>query len=326
MAKCAKCSKLLSKKNPGLQCCKCNKWLHALCASISTEQLNALVATDSIDWKCRACIGSAKPKRLSAILPDLEEEEQTDTESLISPDDFRKNILSDIRREIREIIRDELQRSLKFYSEKIDDFQMKIEEYEIKIKDMSKHYVDVENKYKNVNMKYEAMEQKINNIEQSLLCNNFEVCGINKIDNENNQDTLNKLALKLNQKPGDIVKVYRKESQSNPGKTRSQSTLVVTVMEGRRDMWLEASKRVQVYSKDLGIEGESAVYLREALAPATAFLLWKTKTELRNTNLFKFVWCKRGSVLIRKSDKKEDKVHVIKCTKDIEKWKMEERE
>ncbi|XP_037966839.2 uncharacterized protein LOC119691984 [Plutella xylostella] len=81
MAKCAACTTLVTKKKPGLQCSKCKKWLHGTCAAISTDQLNALFLTESVEWMCKACTGKARPARLSCILPDAEEDEGvTDTE------------------------------------------------------------------------------------------------------------------------------------------------------------------------------------------------------------------------------------------------------
>lgn len=44
------------------------------CASLTTEQLSTLSAVDSVDWKCRPCSSQPKVRRISAILPEDEEE------------------------------------------------------------------------------------------------------------------------------------------------------------------------------------------------------------------------------------------------------------
>lgn len=323
MAKCSNCTKLVSKRLPGLQCSKCSRWLHASCASISTDQLNTLVGTDSVDWKCRTCRGTTKAKRVSAILPDADGDEQSDEERLpIGQETIKKqDVLLEIRREIREIIRDELQRSLKFYSDQIDEFTIKISEYEDRVKSVSNQFYDLNNKYKNLSLRFEASEQKINTLEQHLLCNNIEICGIPKADNENLREVVSKIANKIQQKSADVVKIYRKESRAVPAQRRNQTTIVVSLREGMRDVWLDAAKSTQVSTLDLGMEGDSKIYIRESLTPATAFLLWKAKTELKEKNIVKFVWCKRGNILVRQGEK--DKIHVIRSTKDIEKWVAE---
>ncbi|KAJ2937729.1 hypothetical protein O0L34_g19122 [Tuta absoluta] len=49
--KCAKCNKAVTKKNPGLQCTKCTKWLHPSCVALTNDQLIALQSTDSKENK-----------------------------------------------------------------------------------------------------------------------------------------------------------------------------------------------------------------------------------------------------------------------------------
>ncbi|CAH2250300.1 jg3666 [Pararge aegeria aegeria] len=146
MPKCAKCNKVITKKSPGLQCGRCNKWMHGECVALSHDQLTALHSTEA-DWKCRGCVGSSKQKRMSVILPDPEEEDITDTDSITAGVSLDSNsqkilatVLSTIRHEIRDSIQEELKRTLKFYSDKIDDFQIKIDNYEEKIKTIENQY------------------------------------------------------------------------------------------------------------------------------------------------------------------------------------------
>lgn len=161
MVKCNKCSKLINKKNPGIQCNKCSKSLHCVCASISTEQLNALYTTDCVDWKCRSCAGSTPQKRISCIMPDSEDEENTTTEIPSSTQNkITQQILSDIRREVREIIRNELQTTLQFLSDKVDDYEQKIKEYENSNKRIEHHCKDLQNKCKNLDLKNEVLNKK----------------------------------------------------------------------------------------------------------------------------------------------------------------------
>lgn len=316
MMKCVKCSKIVTKKSPGLQCNKCNKWLHASCAGISAEQLSALRSTDSVDWKCRSCSGSARPKRLSCILPETEEDEY-DAEALSNT--VTAQILAEIRREVRETIRIEIQTSMQFYSDKIDDYEQKLKSYDARFKTLENQCSDLRNQLKNQQLRNEAMEQRMAAMEQVNLANCLEICGIEEQENENVEDISSKLcqAWKLN--PSDIVKVYRKKKNNakKNSKTTHPPAIFVRLREGSQNNWLLASKENQKTSKDIGGNDDSKIYLRESLSPYTAHLLWRAKTTLQATELFKYVWCKNGHVLVRKAEK--EKIHYIHTEGDIKK-------
>lgn len=326
MAKCAKCNKLVNRKSPGLQCGKCNKWMHSSCASISNDQLAALYTTEAADWKCRGCIGSAKQKRISVILPD-EDEDNTDTDSVTpgpgpildaNSQKILTTVLATIRREIKDTIQEELKKTLQFYSDKIDDYQNTMDKCEEKIKTMENQYKDLNNKYLHMKNNYEAFYIKLNSIEQNKLENTLEICGIPREEGENLIEKTNKIGEIIKQDSADVVKVFRKEYKAPAARKRNSSTVVVQLREGRRDQWLDAAKTSTITPRHIGQDGDGRIYLREALTPATAYLLWKTKSELKDTNIVQFVWCKRGNILIRKSEK--DKIHIVRSENDVEKW------
>lgn len=318
MVKCVKCTKLVSKKNPGIQCSKCSKWSHAACVSLSAERLN-IYAAEEVEWKCHTCVAGTKNKRVSVILPEAEEENNTDNEQGQTPMDSndRQLFLKEIRREIREFMQEELKRTLQFYSDKIDDYEETVEVFKEKVKLIENQNKDLNNKYSNMKLKCDLMEQKINTMEQSQLENLLEINGI-ETNEENLEKIVQKVSEKLEQNAKDIIKVYKKVNKAPSAKKRNESTLVVTLRDGCRDQWLQSSKSKTLTPQDIGLGGERKIYMREALTPATAFLLWKTKTELKGEDRFKFVWCKRGTVLIRKSE--NEKTYVIRSVNDIEKW------
>lgn len=313
MVKCAKCVKLINKKNPGLQCTKCSKWLHGACASLSTDQLSTLFATESADWKCRACTGNAKPKRISFIMPNAEDDENTDGDNEQQPStNPKEKIVLEIRREVRDVVRSELQNLqsiLQFYSDKVD-------EYELKMKDYENQCTELKNTCKNLVLRNEVLEQKVNNIEQNLLCNYVEIYGAPEQEKEDVISMTNMLCTKINQNPKDIVKAYRKKASRAGPATNKKSPIVVLLSDGRRNQWLEAAKNTNISAKDLGQTEESKIILRESLTPNTAFLLWKAKTLLKDPDLCKYVWCKNGAVLVRKTDK--EKARIIRSVLDIE--------
>lgn len=323
MVKCNKCSKLINKKNPGIQCNKCSKWLHCVCASISAEQLNALYTTDCVDWKCRSCAGSTQLKRISCIMPDSEDEENTTTEIPSSTQNkITQQILSDIRREVREIIRNELQTTLQFLSDKVDDYEQKIKEYENSNKRIEHYCNDLQNKCKNLDLKNEVLEQKINQLEQSQLSNVVEVCGVTESEKENTKSIVDAICNKLQLQSDSIINAYRKRKPKvGTGVKNNLSTITVTLREGFRDQWIDAAKTKDIRGMDMGMAENNKIYLREPLTPFTSYLLWKTKQELKFTEICKFVWCKRGTIMVRKEEK--EKIYIVRSEKDISRLSAE---
>lgn len=333
MVKCAKCTKLVGKKSPGVQCSKCSKWFHGACASLSPDQLTALSITDSVDWKCRGCIGSTggKPKRISVILPDPDDEESEADGPTIG---MQEKLLIEIRQEVREmrqtvreIIRDELQSTLKFYSDKIDEYEEKIQIFQTRIKLTENQCKNISGKCANLELKNDLLEQKLNKIEQMQILNNVEICGIAEKENEDINDIATKIGELLNQKPTEITKVYRKKKPRQPSggkgaRAETDAPIVVILQEGCRESWLTAAKDTTILDRDLGGTSEKKIYVRAALTPTTSHLLWKAKTELKDELLCKYVWCKDGQIMVRQREG-DKKIYYVRSANDIETIKNE---
>lgn len=284
--------------------------------SITNDQLSVLQETDSVDWKCRTCTGTARPKRLSCILPEAEDDDNTDTEILTSS--ISNQILMDIRREVRETIRIEMQTSLQFLSDKIDDYELKIQSFLKQGKELENQCNDLRNVCKNLKIRNEALEQRLSTLEQNQLLDQVEICGVSEKDNENVQDVCKTICSSLKISPDSIIKAYRKKNYKKQGttKTISSSTIIVQLRDGHRDNWLQSSKTTNLTGEHLGLSEKNKIFIRELLTPHTSFLLWKTKNSLKETGLYKYVWYKNGKILVRQTDNK--KVFTIRCESDIE--------
>ncbi|KAL4704438.1 hypothetical protein ACJJTC_014370 [Scirpophaga incertulas] len=294
---------------------------------LNNEQLNALSVTDSIDWKCRSCSGGVKPRRISCILPDLDCEESDAEVCELSSLGDKKSILMIFRQETRDIIRDELQATLDFYSKKIDEYEIKIREYENRMKIMENQHQDTKNRNINLVLQIEVLEQKVNKIEQAQSCNDVEICGIMERDNENLQEIISAVGRAFNMNTDAIIRARRKkkypraDSVHNPNPnmpTPLPPPIVVTLRENCREQWLEASKNSRITDKDVGGVNDLKVIIREALSPTTAFLLWKTKNTLKEKSLCKYVWYKNGLIMVRKHEN-DKKVYTVRALGDIEK-------
>lgn len=316
MVKCDKCSKVLNKKSPGLQCSKCSKWTHGSCANLSTDQLSTLFVTEAAEWKCKGCVGNTKSKRMSFVMPDPEEDDNTDTEPLITAQ-ATQNMLSEIRRdvrtEVREAIRNELQSELQsvlqFYSDKIDEFEQKMREY-------GNRCTEFKNTCKNLSLKNEVLEQKINTLEQKQLRNVIEIFGVKETEQEDVNAISENICVKLQKNTEDILTTFRKKTNRTGAAQNKQLPIVVTLRDGCSEQWLETAKTAKLCARDIGIDSESKIFIREALTPRNSFLRWKAKTELKDTGNCKYVWTNQGQVLVRKIER--GKAYPIMCENDIE--------
>lgn len=323
MVKCTKCSKLVNKNNPGILCTRCNKWFHGACVSLSIDQMTTLHKTDAVEWKCRTCaLGSAnsKAKRLSYIIPDTEPEEELsiDPTEIFNQPTVAK-FLDEMRKEIRKVITNELQQSLQYYADKIDDFETKINSYETKIKTIENKFTDVKNQQKNILLNFESLEQKYNTLLQDKWSNHIEICGIKKEEHEDVEKIAKKVCMELKQNEGDIISVYRKTDKKRAGpsagatKHLAPPAIVLSLKEGRKGQWMSAAK-TKLHNSNLNKERQ-LYYLRESLSPNTAFLLYKAKTDLKNIGLCEYIWCQNGLVLARKSQ--NQKIYSIRIESDI---------
>ncbi|KAG7296212.1 hypothetical protein JYU34_021318 [Plutella xylostella] len=326
MAKCAACTTLVTKKKPGLQCSKCKKWLHGTCAAISTDQLNALFLTESVEWMCKACTGKARPARLSCILPDAEEDEGvTDTEDA-SADKMTKVSLTNIKREIQLTIRDEvkreiqavfreeMQRTMQYLSDKIDDYEKCQKESKERISNLEKNVHNLTNTCVHLQKYNGALEQKIMDMEQSTRKLNLEIVGIEVLPDENPKIIIEKL--------GDLMKVSFKEIESaTRGAPRSNAKPAPITVKfsssgaAARDAWLKQRRAARAVTSDMLTGGSqtSAVYVNEDLIPETRELFWRTRAELRD--VCKYIWLSDGKVLVKQTD--GAKASRIKCVNDI---------
>lgn len=263
------------------------------------------------------CVGKVRSKRLSFILPDAEEEDATDSESLprsgslhgITVPNTTEKMVHEIRREVREVVRNELQTALQFFSDKIDD-------YEVKMKDYENECTALRNVCSNLSLKNEVLEQKINGLEQFQLRNEVEIHGVKEVEGENVKALVDSICTKIQQRPSDIICARRKRVFRSDKQKDKQSPLLVSLREGCRGQWLASARNANIISQDLGMEGDCKVYVQEALTPQNAFLLWKAKMVLKSTGLCKYAWFKDGVILVRRAEK--EKAQAIRSTKDID--------
>lgn len=318
MAKCTHCSKLIAKKNPGLECNKCSVIVHAtaICSGLTAKQLNSLRSAENLEWTCRDC--SQKSPRKSSFITlqeEAEDDEEVQNQSYY-PFDMKK-LLNDLTTEINKIIKKELRETntaLQYCSDKVDEFLECMEAFKDKVKQLEKKTMDLENKYKSTENKIGALEQRLNEYEQRELNKNIEIIGIPYLENENLEEISKAIAKKLHKDVADIKKIKRVSTP--PG--RLGKIKFEMYDEIKRNNWIKEAKSAQIYVNNIltttgNKEIHGHIYIREELTYYNRTLLWNAKQRCKDK--FKFVWCKEGKILVRKSEK--SKIFIIRNDEDL---------
>lgn len=319
--KCIECNKSVTKKLPGIECSKCRKWRHADCAGISNEQIALLADTECIDWVCRKC--NNNPRRLSVIMPDVEESPCTLSDELTVS---KQQITTIIRNEVSKILKAELRdikASTQFSSDKIDEYEEKIAATEEIIKGLQSKLANATNKYRHLELKYQALEQRLVTIEQEKLSAMVEIAGIPTKPNEDVTNIVKTISENIQTSMHDVSSIKRikklppqlASGQKDVG--IDKSTILLTMKnEEKKSTWITAGRQAKLLSTvvDPSLK-EEKIHIREALTPPIKKLLWQAKQQLKG--IYAFVWCKEGRILARKTEK--SKVREIRNTTDLDK-------
>lgn len=315
---CTQCKKTVTRKSPGLECSKCRVLVHAKaeCAGLSAKQFAALKAADNLEWTCNSCARDPK-RRTSFVLAEEEEDgHESDNASEIVALNTSK-FMKDVTKEIHKIIKNELgdlNSAMEFVSEKVEECIKNMKTFEEQIKILEKKNIDLINKNKNFENRLSALEQRLNEREQ-LSCNNtVEIVGVPVKENEKVEDVVATIANKIQACPRQVKKATRL-----PGRNGKEGIIQVELEDNQaRLQWIASARQRPIVAGDISTDidkqkSTNRIYLREALTYYYKNLLWKTKDELKN--IYKYIWCKNGKILVRKSD--NTKVYTIRCEMDI---------
>lgn len=250
---------------------------------------------------------------------DENEEEDAPEGRTLKPDIDMKKLFANITKEVNKIVMRELAAVMKSVEHASD----KIDEYEETMKNTTKRMTEFERKQtalKNLNthleLKVAALEQRLESLDQAALTDHIELVGIPYQENEDIAEIVHKVGSAL--QVGDIQVRSARRIPTRKGK--AATILVQLNNDSLKPLWIDAGRRAEIRCSSVlpMITGEAAsekIVVREALTGRTKYLLSKAKTDLKETQKFKFVWCKFGKVLARKDEK--SKIYWIRSDDDI---------
>lgn len=343
--KCDSCDKIITRKSPGLECNKCNKYVHAStqCAGLTAKQLAAVKAADSLEWMCDDCKQNSD-RRSSHFVPCEDTEEDDDvklsktsnsTGDINALREIAKEVEKNIKREVssmaalREIAKEveknikreltSMTSSIEFLTDKMEEFTECMDAYKNRIKELEKKNTTLANNNTHLETKVKSLEQRMQDMEQKQLSCTIEVAGIPFMDNENTTKLIQKVAEKMNLDNKTTRNIKRTGVRAGQG-----GLLLVEFSEaGERELWLSKARDANVLLSDIqpdvaDDQAKVRIFVREALTHYNKQLLWKTKQELREA--YKYIWYKDGKVLVRKSDK--SKIITVRSDDDIKNLRL----
>lgn len=330
MPKCDNCKKSITKKAPGLECSKCSLIVHGStqCAGLTSKQLAALRGAENLEWTCNECHQNSSHRK-SFVLPeeDLEDENELDDSALktnirnVASIDVKK-LLQDIAVDVDKCIKkqlSELQLSVDYCSNKVDEFDDNVEAMKNKIKTLEKKNENLTNTNKYLETKIAALEQRFTELEQNQLSSDLEIAGVPYKEQENPKEIMTTLANKLKLDSSGIKSVRRLPKKGE----KTAGTLYVKLREECDPIsWVQAARTIKPIVSDIisttpsDETAATKVFVRHALTSYTKALLYQVKQKLKET--FKFIWCNyEGKVLVRKDEK--SKTLIIRSEADIQK-------
>ncbi|KOB52049.1 Uncharacterized protein OBRU01_26608 [Operophtera brumata] len=208
----------------------------------------------------------------------------------------------------------EMNKAIQYCCGKVDDCLEFMETFKEKIKELEKKNIDLNNKNKHLELHMQALEQRANESEQKVLSKVLEIQGIPSAENENIMEVSKVLARKL-QVSVDHIKTA-KRMPTKPGKPAFIQIKLCD--EEKTSEWVAAARSANLISSDIVShlpekDARTKIFVRKALTHHYKNLLWVAKQELKDT--YKYVWCKDGRVLARKSDK--ERITIIRCAADV---------
>lgn len=284
---CLICAALISRSNPGVNCAgECKGNFHLKCAKLPAS-VNDLSADAGFEWRCRACRDRTSDSESIKLLRAL----MTKVDSMATEVNGLKKDRSD------------LLESVKFCSDKIDDFNKEIEP----LKGLPGKVDDLHRELSIVKAECNTLKAEVEIFKQQGRSNNLEICGVAEKRGENVLSIVQNLgkAVGVTMCVGDIVTGYRVAHFSSETRGNLPKNIVVkfATLQKRRE-FLDAVRGVrnpEIIAEKLALGQGARVYVNEHLSPFYKLLYRKAREFCRAGN-FKYCWIKDTKILVKKDD------------------------
>lgn len=167
-------------------------------------------------------------------------------------------------------------------------------------------------KTNNLEVEVSHLSDGLNSLQQEKLYNHFVIPGIPFVEGEN----LDNLIIKI----GDLLKVDLRKTDFTVVRLRAnkKASTTLLVQSSMKKLIFEKRKNTVILLEQLGIGSTSnskELYFYHQLTKFNHDLLNAAKTELKKSNLVKFVWFQNNQVLVRQTSKSV--FHSVHSKKEI---------
>lgn len=274
----------------------CKQYFHKSCTDIKDLRSNKGMQLAS--WKCPNC-------RPTKIVINADDEPTTCSDitevkqAILSINETLSSLLTEVT--AIKNTQFELQKSVEFCCNKVDDFQSKLAEMDLRVKQVESL------KEENANLKSltASLKNSIEELEQRSRIKNLEIAGIPEKLNENLPSVLNEIAKAVDCSitPSDIDAIHR-VAHRNIDNGRPKNIIVALSSRLKKDELLIKARRKHnkgLHTTAIGYPGSpSNIYVNEHLSPSNKMLLRDTKIRASEAN-YEYVWVRYCKIFVRKN-------------------------
>lgn len=234
-----------------------------------------------------------KPSKNNVVQEVTSESEIEEEEIESKIEKVIKKIMVEFKKEIRLELK-EIEKSLTFNSEKIDDFINEMKEMREKQDTLMKENMELKEKVKTMEHAVEEMEQYSRN-------RNIQIDGIPIQKDENLEEMVKVISKEIDVEinNGEIDVVHRIPTRS---KKHPEPIIVQFTTRRKRDEMIQKGKEKKINTTTFNLSGPTNdVYINEHLTKQRKQLVYEAK-QIKKAKNYKFVWTKGGKVFIRKNE------------------------
>lgn len=298
-------------------CSGCNNYYHKICSK--NYDVN-----NTLTWLCETCEQKHIIKRnISSRKHVKNNPNEKNGDSDIN--DLRNDISILLQKiDNLTITNIEIEKSVNFCSNKIDDYGKKIDIVFSKLKILEDKVNDINLKYNNLEKEFQAFKINNNNREQLSLTNNISVSGIPNTKNENVFEIIKATANVMNIKLKDDDIQYAFRTKANDTKDSKIITRFnnINIKESiMNELKLHYKNKQPLKANHINnILPDKLIYINHELTATNRKIFWLTK-QFTNEYKWKYVWSHSSGIYVRKSD--GDSAIKIQTINDLKKLDIE---
>lgn len=265
-------------ENDDIKCTKCKVFLHFGCAGQREANFRKMSQKAIENWSCLKCKNIIAGNELSIA-----------TTSPIKNDCFTGS---------NKLLQD-LTDSVKFMSDKFDDFSNQIQDLVTAVKDLKEENKKIKEQNLKLGNELHIMNKRINILEQEQLGKHVEIIGVPIQENENCGKIVESITSALGVQLT-TVNAYRVRSKT----VNNKSGKIVAEMKTKEDKatLIDLVKKKRLSAKNVNDKWDNnGIYINNYLTQSNRNLFYKTRM-LAKEHSYKFVWFKNNKLFIKKSE------------------------